>query len=666
MNRLQHETSPYLLQHAANPVDWWAWGPAALAHAREVNKPILVSIGYSTCHWCHVMERESFENPVVAKIMNEHFVSIKVDREERPDVDAVYMEACQAISGSGGWPLNAFLLPDGRPFYAGTYFPPQSAHNRPGWSDLLRNIATIWREKQDELVEQAERLTRGIAGNNELFISASDEPVTFGAKRVEAMIGRLKQGYDVERGGFGGAPKFPMSQALELLLDHAILNEDESALHRVDHALDAMIGGGIYDQLRGGFARYTVDANWRVPHFEKMLYDNALLLRLLARRHLYAPAPRYATIIRETIGWLRAEMLAPAGYFYAALDADSEGVEGKFYVWDYDELEERLSTAELSLLTEYFGVTPAGSWAEESTNILYRAETLPPEEEERWEALRQKLLTHRDHRIRPGRDEKIILQWNALLISGLAHCARALPGEGIDELALTAIAALKAHLRDEDGQWHRNYTAGQRGVPAFLDDLTALYVAQLDLYDLTFEVDYLLAALDGERVIQDRFGGAAGGLCFLAPNSAAELPTATVPLYDNALPSGNGQYLHLLRRLTSYTGEPSYRRRAEAVFAGLAASVGKYPSSFANLARLGLLLSRPARELIISGGLTSEVAKQVRGRYRPDLTVVVAPPTNVPSFPILEGRTGQKEPRFYLCENQSCRLPVSSLNELSL
>ncbi|PHI21088.1 thioredoxin domain-containing protein [Lewinellaceae bacterium SD302] len=665
MNRLQHQTSPYLLQHAANPVDWHPWGPEALALAKAENKPVIVSIGYSTCHWCHVMERESFENEAVAAYMNEHFVCIKVDREERPDVDNLYMEACQAISGGGGWPLNAFLLPDGKPFYAGTYFPPRSAHNRPGWRELLERIATLWQKDQAALEEQAAKITAGIVESSGLFIGESDVDELYSHDSIDRMIGQLKQRYDLRRGGFGGAPKFPMSQSLELLLDYGLLRQDEASIQLVEHAVQSMISGGIYDQLRGGFARYTVDGAWRVPHFEKMLYDNALLLRLMGKLQLSRPKAIYASAIQETVDWLRAEMLHPQGAFYAALDADSEGVEGKFYVWSGAELKNLVSPEEWELLSGYFGVTEAGNWEEEQTNILYRSTPLSTEQLELWIKLQSKLLKERSKRIRPGRDEKVILQWNALIISGLCYGYQSSNVESLKELALNAYDGLSTLLQDEAGHWYRNAKDGQRGQKAFLDDLTALNTARLDLYNITYDWSLVEAAEKSVNEILERFGGGPGGLYYLVPPEETEIPVVTLDLYDNALPSGNGQLLHLLYRLSELSGKPEYRQLAEEKFSSIGQSVLKYPTSFANLGRLLLHLSSANRELVISGPGAEQAAREVAATYRPNLSIVVVK-TKSDEIPSHSGRYNEKDLQFYLCENQSCRLPVSSLEQLKL
>lgn len=665
MNRLQHETSPYLLQHASNPVDWYPWGEEALERARKEDKPIIVSIGYSTCHWCHVMERESFEDDAVAAYMNEHYVCIKVDREERPDVDQVYMEACQAISGGGGWPLNAFLLPDGRPFYAGTYYPPQSAHNRPGWIDLLRHFVRLYHEERAKVEEQANGLTDSIGKAPNIFITdelTAEDP--FDAEKMETMVATLRSRFDLTNGGFGGAPKFPMSQSLELLLDHGLLTDNDSSLALARKGMSAMIRGGIYDQIGGGFARYTVDGAWRVPHFEKMLYDNGLLLRLLGKLQLSGPDPEWVTTIEETVGWLKREMRSPSGSFYAALDADSEGVEGKFYVWDYDELELVLGQDRLTQAERFFGVSKAGNWAEEQTNIFYRSAPVPAVEATAFDETKKILFDHRENRIRPGRDEKIILQWNALLISGLTYCYRATGEQEQLDLATKSLSALRRECFHE-GQWYRNFTAGRRGTPAYLDDLAALAEALLDLYAVTFDFALLEEAMAITEDVLNRFSGAEGGLFYLRPLKGNELPVATVDLYDNALPSGNSQLLNVLHRLAQMSGRQDWASLLDERLTQMVGGVTKYPTSFANWGRLLLLKSRKERELVVTGPGSRAAARELGKKYWPDL-VIVATETDRPDFPSLKDRYLDDRRRFFLCENQSCHQPVDSVDELPL
>ena len=651
MNRLAQTTSPYLLQHAHNPVDWYPWGEEALQRAWEEDKPILVSIGYSTCHWCHVMERESFEDEATARVMNDHFVCIKVDREERPDVDQVYMDACQAITGGGGWPLNAFLLPDARPFYAGTYYPPERKYNRPSWTELLEYIARTYRENREEVEAQARQLVGNISegGGRLLGIETQTED------GVSSMMEQLRGAYDEARGGFGGAPKFPQSQALELLLAHGVLTGNDHDVYRAGQSMLAMLNGGIYDQLDGGFSRYTVDAHWRVPHFEKMLYDNALLLRLLGKLQAAAPHPRYVEAIAETTGWLHREMALPEGGYRAALDADSEGVEGKYYVWQYRELEELLGEG-AEEVAAFYGITPAGNWEEEHTNIPYRpggGEVTPAVA-----AARGVLARERRKRVPPGADGKLILQWNALLVSGWCWCYRGTGERRYLELATELYRTLREKLF-HGGRWYRNLTDGQLGAPAFLDDHAALAAAALDLSEATLELDYAL--VDARQLVDhvlSTFSDADERMFYLRPPQDSELPVATQDFYDNALPSGNSQMADNLYRLGRLTGEERYTRRAERMLDSLAGAMQRYPTSFAGWGCTQLLLAVPERELVVTGPGAVGAATPFLSDYRPGLLIVAAEHDRA-DIPLLENRY-LSELRFFVCENRSCRLPVAT------
>ena len=655
MNRLAQTTSPYLLQHAHNPVDWYPWGEEALTRAQTEDKPILVSIGYSTCHWCHVMEHESFEDEATAAVMNNNFVCIKVDREERPDVDQVYMDACQTITGGGGWPLNAFLLPDARPFYAGTYYPPERKYNRPSWTELLEYIARTYRENREEVEQQAQQLVDNISsGGNRLL-----DMETGGVAGASQMMEQLRANYDEARGGFGGAPKFPQSQSLELLLASGILTGNNHDIYRAGQSMQAMLNGGIYDQLGGGFSRYTVDANWRVPHFEKMLYDNALLLRLLGKLQAVTPKDRrYLTAIEETTEWLEREMTLPAGGYRAALDADSEGVEGKYYVWQYRELEELLPAEDVEAVAEFYGITHAGNWEEEATNIPYRpsgtAELTP-----QIAAARDILAAERRKRVPPGADDKLILQWNALLVSGWCWCYRGTGEERYLELATYLYQHLHEKLHHE-GKWYRNLTNGSLGAPAFLDDYAALAAAALDLSEASLELKY---ALEDARKLIDHvlatFSDADDRMFYLRPPAESELPVATQDYYDNALPSGNSQMAHNLYRLGRLTGEQRYTERAERMLTALAGAVQRYPTSFAGWGLTALLMEQPERELVVTGPGAGEAARQFLSDYRPGLLIVAAEHDRWP-IPLLENRY-LSELRFFVCENRSCQLPVPTV-----
>ncbi|MBB4079836.1 hypothetical protein GGR28_002463 [Lewinella aquimaris] len=660
MNRLQHETSPYLLQHAHNPVDWYPWGGEALERAKREDKPILVSIGYSTCHWCHVMERESFEVEATAEVMNEHFVCIKVDREERPDVDQVYMDACQAISGGGGWPLNAFLLPDARPFYAGTYYPPERKYNRPSWTELLLHIAKTYREDRPSLEEQAENLVNNISSGGDRLLGLERQ-----TQGIDTLMENLRKNYDSARGGFGGAPKFPMSQSLELLLAHGVLSGNNNDVFQAGHSMRAMLAGGIYDQIGGGFSRYTVDANWRVPHFEKMLYDNALLLRLLGKLQLVTPDPRYLQAIEETTDWLQAEMSLPDGGYRAALDADSEGVEGKYYVWQYDELRDLLPPEDADLVADFYGITPEGNWEEERTNIPYRPGPLPVVTDlpvdvavAKIANARRILADVRRMRITPGADDKLILQWNALLVSGWSWCYRATGDERYLTLATELYAALTDQL-NSDGRWYRNRTSGQLGAPAFLDDYAALASAALDLGEVTFSLDYGLK--DARELVDhvlETFSDAEDRMFYLRPPNESELPVTTKDFYDNALPSGNSQMAHNLYRLGRLTGEDRYETRANRMVEAMAGAIERYPTSFAGWGLTALLMQSDARELVVTGEGARRAAREFLSDYRPGLLIVAS---EVPrdDVPLLANRY-ITELRYFVCENQTCRIPVGS------
>ncbi len=633
-------------------MDWYPWGDEALARARREDKPILVSIGYSTCHWCHVMERESFEVEATARVMNAHFVCIKVDREERPDVDQVYMDACQAISGGGGWPLNAFLLPDARPFYAGTYYPPERKYDRPAWTELLGYIAQTFREDRPSLEAQAEQLVDTLNKGADRLLGLARKSESAGA-----MLENLRKTYDAARGGFGGAPKFPQSQSLELLLANGLLTGNNQDIYQAGHAMRAMLDGGIYDQIGGGFSRYTVDAHWRVPHFEKMLYDNALLLRLLGKLHLVTPDDRYLEAIRETTDWLEREMALPDGGYRAALDADSEGVEGKYYVWQYRELEELIDAKEVEAVADFYGITRPGNWEEERTNIPYRPVALSRVTPAVARA-RLLLAEVRKLRVPPGADDKLILQWNSLLVSGWTWCYRATGNAHYLNLATHLYEALRKQLFD-DGQWYRNRTAGKLGAPAFLDDYAALANAALDLTEVTFQLKY---ALEDARGLVDHvlatFSDAGNEMFYLRPPAESELPVATKDFYDNALPSGNSQMAHNLYRLGRLTGEEHYTQRAATMLAALEGALERYPGSFAGWGLTSLLLGTPERELVITGPGAREAAREFLSDYRPGL-LIVASEADRPDVPLLMNRY-LSELRYFVCENRSCQLPVDT------
>lgn len=670
MNRLQHETSPYLLQHAENPVDWYPWGPEALERARAEDKPILVSIGYSTCHWCHVMERESFEDEQVAAYMNAHFINIKVDREERPDLDHIYMEACQAISGAGGWPLNCFLLPDGRPYFAGTYYPPRPAHNRPTWSQVIQRMNRVWTENRPTVIEQAESLAEAIRNSGSVFLAEELRDVpreqVINPVAVQNLTHHLLERADEEYGGFGGAPKFPQSMVLEYLLDYHYFTGDTDALAQVERTAEAMIRGGIFDQLGGGFARYATDRAWLVPHFEKMLYDNGLLLGVLAKLFQRTGKPIYREAIEATVTWLEREMLNPDGSFYAALDADSEGVEGKFYVWSLTEVREVLGP-EAELFTRFYDLSLAGNW--EGHNILWRPRSLAEFAQEvdlseatiarRLADAREKLLAHRAQRIRPGRDEKILLNWNALLVSGLAQAGLALGREDYLERAVSGLESLLQHL-DRDGQLYHNYKDGKVGAKAFIDDYAYTIAALLDVYSLNFDTSYLERAQRYLDYVRAHFRAAPGAPFYFA-EATEDLPLRRAELYDNAVPAGNSVMVHNLLRLADLTGVGDYREEATAMLRPLLKSLEQYGISFSNWSRALLYLVYPGHEIAVTGPDAKQLARRLVAELRPNTPVMAAESKADDQYPLLVNRFAATENRIFICRNFACGLPVDNL-----
>jgi uncharacterized protein len=662
-NHLIHETSPYLLQHAHNPVEWYAWKPEAFDRARRENKPILVSIGYSTCHWCHVMERESFEKEAVAALMNELFVCIKVDREERPDVDQIYMEACQIISGNGGWPLNCFLMPDGRPFFAGTYYPPVPAYNRPSWSQVLQNLATAYRDRPDTVEEQANRLLGYLSKSDNSLVQTANIGDTFFTEKknidvLDTLFETLRARFDRANGGFGGAPKFPSSMTLHFLLHYQAFTQNaefkEEAMQHVTRSLDKMILGGIYDQLGGGFARYATDAEWLVPHFEKMLYDNALLVSLLADAYKATKKTLYKTTIEETLAYIKREMTAPDGGFYTALDADSEGVEGKFYVWQKTEIDALLGE-DATLFCDFYDVTEEGNW--EETNILWRdrsAEDYCQRNQleiisflEKIEKNKQILFDYRKKRIHPGLDDKQLLSWNALQVSAYCHAYTALGNEEYKTIAVNTVDFILEKFNKEiqpqiqksnssvepketetqiqgsnsnveqpetpidrseihnssfitHHSFHHTYKNGIAQYDAFLEDYAYLIAALLDVYRCTFDTHYLTKA----RVLTDfvlaNFWDAEQHLFYFTAATQTDILLRRKELYDNAMPSGNSTMLLNLQQLALIFDEASYKNQSEKMLAALQNSITKFPTSFGRWA-MGLLQAVvPSKEIAVS------------------------------------------------------------------
>ena len=644
MNRLAGETSPYLLQHADNPVEWYPWGEEALELARAEGRPILLSIGYSACHWCHVMEHESFEDPETAALMNERFVPIKLDREERPDLDAIYMEACVAMTGAGGWPLNVFLTPDQLPFYAGTYFPPEQRGGMPSWRRVLEAVAKAWDENRDEIRQGGARIAERLQGG--ALLEPSKEPMD--ARRLDDAAEVLRDSYDRAHGGFGGAPKFPPASVIEFLLRRGEREMTAGTLR-------AMARGGMYDQVGGGFARYSVDAQWLVPHFEKMLYDNALLARAYLHGWQVLGDEQFREVACETLDWALLEMRAPEGGFYSALDADSEGEEGRFYVWTVEELREVLGD-DADAAIRYFGATESGNF--EGRNILTRGEDPPPELPE----LRRRLYERRSKRDWPGLDDKRLTAWNALMVSALADAGAVLERADYVEAAATCADFVLRELRDQDGRLLRTFKDGTAKLNAYLEDHGFLLEALLTLYEATFDPRWFAAAREIADAMIARFGDESRGGFFETSSDHEQLVARRKDLDDNPIPAGNSSAAYGLLRLAALTGEHDYEGRAVGVLRLLHEVAVGHPQAFAHLLQAMDFQLSQVKEVALVGEDTHALERVVRERFRPHLVLAGGPADGVP---LLAERTPvDGRPAAYVCENFVCKRPVTEPAEL--
>ncbi len=646
-NQLANETSPYLLQHKDNPVDWHAWGEAALARAREEDKPILLSIGYSACHWCHVMERESFEDHATAALMNELFVCIKLDREERPDLDSIYMEACQAMTGSGGWPLNAFLTPEQVPFYAGTYFPPQPRMGMPSWRQVLEAVAHAWQEKRDEIRAGGSRVAERLRGG--ALLTPSSEPLQ--AAALERAVDGLRSAYDAANGGFGSAPKFPPASALELLLRRG---EKEMTTQ----TLRAMASGGMYDQVGGGFSRYSVDPYWLVPHFEKMLYDNALLARAYLHGWQVTGEELFRTVAVETLDWALKEMRAPEGGFFSALDADSEGVEGKFYVWTVDGLREALQgDPEADEAIAWFGATDRGNF--EGQNIPVRGPGAP----ERLGEWRRRLYDVRAKRVWPGLDDKRLTSWNALMISALAEAGAVLERPDYLDAARRCADFVLGSLRDGEGRLLRTWKDGEARLNAYLEDHAYLLEALLTLYESSFEPRWFAEARALADAMIERFADDENGGFFETSSDHERLLARRKDLEDHPIPSGNASAAYGLLRLAALTGEHAYEERAVSVLRLLHELAPQHPQAFGHLLQALDFHLAPVREVALVGDDLRPLERVVRGEFRPHLVLAGGAADGVPLLqdrPPVDGRAAA-----YVCERFACKAPVTEPDELA-
>jgi uncharacterized protein len=666
-NRLAAETSPYLLQHAENPVDWYPWGEEALGRAREEDMPILLSVGYSACHWCHVMERESFEDADTAAFMNANFVCVKVDREERPDVDAIYMEAVQGFTGQGGWPMTVFLDPEGVPFYGGTYFPPDTSRGMPSFRMVMEAVLEAYRDKRDEIRERAATTVGRLESLAK--IAPSEVP---DATQLDQAVTTLLGLADRTNGGFGSAPKFPPASALELILSREA-ESGSAGLEHVERTLDAMLAGGIYDQLGGGFARYAVDSAWLVPHFEKMLYDNGLLARAYLHGYQVLGHARYRRACEETLDWLLREMRGPEGGFYSAYDADSEGEEGKFYVWTPAEIRAVLAgdgagpratggRAEPDAILAYYGVTEAGNF--EGKNILHLAEGAAAPPPPGLDAARAALLAARAERVPPGLDDKRLCSWNALAIAALAEAGAVLGRPDYLEAAETCAEFVLGTMRDGNGNLLRTYKDGRAHLNAYLEDHAFMVEALLALYEAGFDPRWFAAARELAETMIDRFGDEERGGFFSTSADHETLIARRKEVGDHPIPAGQSSAALGLLRLAALSGERAFADRALGVLALFGDPAVTHPDSFAHLLRALDFHHAQTHEVALVGTDLSTLEAVVRATFRPHV-VLAAGPAGATEPPLLDARTEiGGEPAAYVCEGFTCNLPVTDPAEL--
>jgi len=663
-NRLAKETSPYLLQHAHNPVDWYPWGEEALQRAKAENKPILVSIGYSACHWCHVMERESFEDEQVAAYMNQHFINIKIDREERPDIDAIYMDAVQVLTGAGGWPLNCFLTPDARPFYGGTYYPPVSKYQRPSWIQVLHSLSDAFNNKRNTVEDQANQIMAYLEKSDttltDKIATKPKRPENFDLLRD--IFYEIRARFDGLEGGFGSAPKFPGTMSLSFLLKyyHNTKNTPGSnaheALAHVELSLDKMIRGGIYDQ-----------------HFEKMLYDNALLVHLLADSYKVTKKPLYKTTIEETLTYIQREMTSQEGGFYAAQDADSEGVEGKFFVWNKLEIETILGE-DANLFCHFYDVTEQGNW--EENNILHRTDSLKEYVEQndldfvqtrnKLNTFREKLFQHREKRIKPGLDDKILLGWNALMCTGFAKAYEATQHDMYRQIVKDNLAFIFNKFQQEEGSiaLYHTYKNGTAKYEAFLDDYAFLIAALLDAYEIIFDTRYIDKASQLTDFVIEKFFDKTHQLFYYTSDNQTDVIVRQRQIYDNATPSGNSTMVSNLQRLGLILGREDYTEIAENMLQKMHHAIVNYPTSFGRWAEALASQVYPYAEIAVIGKSAENMAAQINEQYIPH-KVIMAVQEEDETYPLLLGKYAEADETLtYICRNYACQAPVETLEEV--
>jgi uncharacterized protein YyaL (SSP411 family) len=669
-NRLANETSPYLLQHRDNPVDWYPWGEEALSRARSEDRPILLSIGYAACHWCHVMAHESFEDEETARLMNELFVNIKVDREERPDLDSIYMQAIQALTGQGGWPMTVFLTPEGAPFFGGTYYPPADRQGMPSFRRVMQSVADAYTNRRDAITSTSDQLRQ---------IYATDA-LTPGGESLDAHALDLAyrahaQRYDIRHGGFGGAPKFPPTMSLDFLLRYWKRTGTSYALEIVTESFRKMSRGGLYDQIGGGFHRYTVDAIWLVPHFEKMLYDNALLVRLGTHLWQATKDAEVRRVTSDTLTWLKREMTSPEGGFYSSLDADSEGHEGKFYVWSEQDIDSLLGD-DAALVKSYFGVTSRGNF--EGKNIptvaaapgatASRNDLTVDELHRRIIAAKETLYAERAKRVGPGRDEKILASWNGLMLRGVATAARAF---GDLELSQLALANGEFLLREmvRDGRVMRSHKGGETRIPGFLEDYASVALGFIALYELTFDAAWVGRAMSITESMIKWFWNDSVGAFFDTASDAERLITRPRDITDNAMPSGTSMAADLLLHISDITNDTGMRTRAMSILEGAAPLLTKFPTGFGHLLGVADMAVHGAVEVAIAGERESPefklLEREVASHYVPSLVLAGGSPDGIEQIALLAGRSSRAgNPTAFVCRSYTCEEPVTDAGAL--
>lgn len=654
-NKLIHESSPYLLQHAHNPVDWYAWGSEAFAKAKREDKLLLVSIGYSSCHWCHVMERESFEDEETAVLMNELFVCVKVDREERPDIDQLYMDAVQLISGRGGWPLNCFVLPDGRPLHGGTYFPKND------WQKVLRSLADFYKTKKEEAFEYATELTNGLKKLDVLPVSAT---TGFNQEKLQHIVAGWKAHIDRVNGGYNWTPKFPMPNNWDFFLQYAVQQKDEELEKAVYVSLQKMANGGLYDQLGGGFARYSTDAFWKVPHFEKMLYDNAQLMSLYAKAWLQNPDPLFRKVVYETHEFLIREFTDARGYFYSAIDADSDGVEGKFYTWSKEELQEMLGEHE-SLFSLYYSVDAYGNW--EHTNILYKSRSNDELEKLTGKSIGEiemvvqwccaVLRAVRQKRVSPGLDDKFITSWNALQVTAYCHAYRSF-GEETFKNAAIRCADFMIESMMEGRQLYRIHKDGKRTVPAFAEDYAMFCEALIELYQISFDEQYLIQANELMEESIAQFYDVESNLFYVTAANTETLAVRRMDFSDDVMPSANSVFASCLQALQFYFSKNDYEQMLQQMLMRIESKAEKSPMNYSNWIRIMQNKLKGVRQLVISGDKKEPAMKELQKKYRPGTLYALTKANS--QIPMLQDKTDEEQTMVYLCIDQTCRLPVAA------